>query len=243
MKNNITAFAISFFIHLAVIAGIILGGRGIKPIIKDVVTLDVSTIFEEKAPAAPKTEERAAVIPEAKPPEKPKPPKPKDVPKPAPKPTPKQPAKQTVQTEPDAVPEAVSDERNSVEETADSGSVEASEGTPQETSTPVGSAGGGAEESAEGIRAYMGKNFSYIQKRVARYTVYPPRAKRTGIKGKLTVSFIINLDGTVSDVAIAKSSGHAVLDDAGIAAVKDAAPFPTPPASARIAIPISFDLL
>jgi protein TonB len=237
MKNNIIAFAVSIFIHLALIAGIILGSRGIKPIIKDVVTLDVSTIFEEP-PAAPKTEERTAAIaePEPKPPEKPKPPKPKNTPKPTPKPA----------TKPEAVPAAVPEvaAQNTATEADSVGTAEdIVESPPQETSASAGTWGGAAEASAEGIKAYMGKNFAYIQKRVARYTVYPPRAKRTGIKGKLTVSFIINLDGTVSDIVIAESSGHTVLDDAGISAVKDAAPFPAPPTSARIAIPISFDLL
>jgi protein TonB len=240
MKNNIIAFAVSLFIHLAVIAGIVLGSRGIKPAIKDIVTLDVSTIFEEKAPAAPKTDIVPEAKPEtAKPPEKPKPPKPKNTPKPAtvPKPVPKTEPK----PEESAIEENISEAQDAEE--ADSPNIaDTAESAPQETA-PSGGGTGGAAEDVAGINAYMGKNFAYIQKRVARYTVYPARAKSMGIKGKLTVSFIINLDGTVSDVAIAQSSGHAVLDNAGIAAIKDAAPFPVPPASARIAIPISFDLL
>jgi TonB family protein len=91
-------------------------------------------------------------------------------------------------------------------------------------------------------KAYLDENLINISKQVGQFAVYPPSAKRAEIAGKLTVSFTINHDGAVSDVVIKESSGHDILDEAGIAAVIDAAPFPAPPAPVRLSVPISFNI-
>jgi protein TonB len=88
----------------------------------------------------------------------------------------------------------------------------------------------------------MRRNYNYLQRRIRDKLVYPAPARRAGIQGVAEVTFTIHEDGKVSDVTIRKSSGHAVLDDAAIQTIIAAAPFPKPPAPARIAIPISFRL-
>jgi TonB family protein len=56
------------------------------------------------------------------------------------------------------------------------------------------------------------------------------------------VSFTLNTDGTVSGVSILTTSGHEALDQAAVAAVLDAAPFPPPEAAVRLVIPVVFKL-
>lgn len=59
---------------------------------------------------------------------------------------------------------------------------------------------------------------------------YPDEAKRGGIQGDLLLDVAINHDGTVVNVQVRRSSGHAILDDAARRIVHLAAPFaPFPP--------------
>ena len=83
---------------------------------------------------------------------------------------------------------------------------------------------------------------------IERQKRYPAYAKKMGIKGKVTVIFIIRPDGHVSRLRITKSSGHKILDRAAIAAIKNASPFPKPPAKlfktfAPLKVTIVFELI
>jgi protein TonB len=89
---------------------------------------------------------------------------------------------------------------------------------------------------------YVRRNYNYIQRRIRDRLVYPAPARRAGIQGVTEIAFTIHEDGRVSTVTIQKSSGHAVLDEAAVETILAAAPFPRPPAPARLAIPISFKL-
>jgi protein TonB len=100
----------------------------------------------------------------------------------------------------------------------------------------------GRNEAAALTAEYVKRNYNYIQRRIRDKLVYPSTARRAGIQGVTEVSFIIHEDGGISAVTVRTGSGHAVLDEAAVAAVLAAAPFPRPPAPARIAIPISFRL-
>jgi protein TonB len=100
----------------------------------------------------------------------------------------------------------------------------------------------GTQAGASLTKAYVQRNFNYIQRRIRDRLVYPPQARRAGIQGVAEVNFTIHMDGTVSGVPIRVTSGQEILDQAAIAAVHAAAPFPTPPVPARIAIPIAFRL-
>ncbi|MDY0259902.1 MAG: energy transducer TonB [Desulfovibrio sp.] len=105
--------------------------------------------------------------------------------------------------------------------------------------------GSGGENSAAGqggSAGYLKGNYEYIKRRVRQYLVYSPQAKRMGIQGMVTVSFTIQQDGRVRDVAVSKSSGYPLLDESALEAVRSAAPFAAPPESARVIMPVQFSL-
>jgi protein TonB len=104
---------------------------------------------------------------------------------------------------------------------------------------PKGGGGGGGGGDAAG---YLKGNFEYIKRRIRQYLVYSPQAKRMGIQGTVTVSFIIEKDGRARNAAVVGSSGHEGLDESALRAVRNASPFPPPPDTARIVVPISFSL-
>ena len=63
---------------------------------------------------------------------------------------------------------------------------------------------------------------------------YPERAARLGLSGNLLLEVALNPDGTVADIALRRSSGEPILDDAAVRIVKLAAPFaPFPPGIAE----------
>ena len=109
--------------------------------------------------------------------------------------------------------------------------------TEQAAAVPVRNA-----EAAALTAEYVKRNYNYIQRRIRDRLVYPSTARRAGIQGVTEISFIIREDGSISAVTVRTGSGHAVLDEAAVATVSAAAPFPRPPMPARIAIPISFRL-
>ena len=50
--------------------------------------------------------------------------------------------------------------------------------------------------------------------------VYPKDALDSGLEGRVSLTVAIGPDGSVSGVSVAKSSGHQILDDAAVRAVK-----------------------
>jgi protein TonB len=101
---------------------------------------------------------------------------------------------------------------------------------------------GGTAEAAALTAEYVKRNYNYIQRRIRDRLVYPSPARRAGIQGVTEISFIIHEDGRVGAVTVRAGSGHAVLDEAAVETILAAAPFPAPPAAARIVIPIAFRL-
>jgi protein TonB len=65
-----------------------------------------------------------------------------------------------------------------------------------------------------------------IRRQIERAKVYPDAARRQGIQGTTDIRFRIGPDGAVSAVEIARSSGHALLDEASADAVRRAGPYP-----------------
>ena len=55
---------------------------------------------------------------------------------------------------------------------------------------------------------------------IAKNVKYPQAAIDATLQGKTIVGFVVRKDGTVSDVHIKKSSGHAVLDKEAMRVVK-----------------------
>ena len=54
---------------------------------------------------------------------------------------------------------------------------------------------------------------------------YPDEARRQKLSGSLRLGVALNPNGTINEIVLRRSSGHAVLDDAAIRIVKLAAPF------------------
>jgi protein TonB len=82
---------------------------------------------------------------------------------------------------------------------------------------------------------------------LSRHRVYPLEASSRGITGVATVRFALASDGRVLSSALARTSGAGVLDEAAVAMVRRASPFPPiPPGLGRarmdFAAPIRFDL-
>lgn len=90
--------------------------------------------------------------------------------------------------------------------------------------------GGGKGRKDDGGSAAASKYPGLVQAKVTRSAKYPTKAK--GKAGEALVSFVVGSGGNVSRVALVRSSGNAVLDDAAVAAVNRAAPFPPIPEAA-----------
>lgn len=109
-----------------------------------------------------------------------------------------------------------------------------------------GNAGAGGTLDAGG-RAAISSYFARVQAHLLRYRVYPPEARSSGASGVARVIFSLGRDGRVLSVSLAGGSGHGVLDQAAVAMVRRAAPFPPFPseiATSRLEMgaPIRFDL-
>ena len=85
---------------------------------------------------------------------------------------------------------------------------------------------------------------SALRREIERHKRYPARAKMMRKQGVVTVSFTIGADGSITGVAIAKSSGVEDLDNAALSAVNSARSIGPRPAGmgASISVPISFKI-
>jgi protein TonB len=158
----------------------------------------------------------------APPPEKPQPPLPMPEPPAA---EPAEPVETFISLE--APPESALPE-------PDGGSAEA----PASSQPPPPAEPGGAVLT----RAYLQRNYEYIQRHIRDKLIYPPEARRSGIQGVAELSFVIHIDGQVSNVRITVSSGSETLDASAVEAIYSAAPFRPPPHQARLVIPVAFRL-
>ena len=71
--------------------------------------------------------------------------------------------------------------------------------------------------------------------------LYPAEARRMRIQGTVVVSGAVEPDGTISSVQVTQSSGNALLDDAGVQAVRSTAcaPFNDPKTGKATRVPFS----
>jgi protein TonB len=76
---------------------------------------------------------------------------------------------------------------------------------------------------------------------------YPYHARRAGYQGRVVLRVAVGLDGTPRTVAVARSSGHDVLDDAALAAVRRWRFTPATvaglPVEGTVEVPIEFRLV
>lgn len=72
--------------------------------------------------------------------------------------------------------------------------------------------------------------FTGLRKDIEMVWTYPPEGSRRGLQGVVRVEFTIRKNGEVSRIKILDTSGHKILDDAVVEAIKLAQPFsPLPP--------------
>jgi protein TonB len=70
-----------------------------------------------------------------------------------------------------------------------------------------------------------------LRKAIELVWIYPQPAVQRGMQGTVVAEWIIMKDGGTRRVRILQSSGHEILDQAVVKAIKDAAPFPSLPAA------------
>lgn len=109
-----------------------------------------------------------------------------------------------------------------------------------------GTAGARGAEDAGG-RAALSSYQAQVLAHLQRHRVYPAEAQSRGITGVARVRFSLASNGAVVGASLAGSSGTSVLDQAAVAMVRRASPFPPFPAGiARaqldFAAPIRFDI-
>lgn len=64
-----------------------------------------------------------------------------------------------------------------------------------------------------------------LKRKIEGVWVYPPAAAKNGIGGALTLEFSIARSGQLMNVRLLDSSGHTVLDESALNAIKNAAPY------------------
>ncbi|WP_055047908.1 cell envelope integrity protein TolA [Devosia sp. A16] len=89
--------------------------------------------------------------------------------------------------------------------------------------------GGGAGKQNDGGSAAASKYPGLVQTKVVRAARAP---KTRDTRGEATVRFVVGAEGNLLKVALLRSSGNAAIDEASLAAVKRAAPFPPIPEAA-----------
>jgi len=87
---------------------------------------------------------------------------------------------------------------------------------------------GDVEEAVVDINTREDKFFSYmlhLKRKIQGVWVYPTSAAQSGVGGSLAVEFSIAKNGELLYVNLLDSSGHSILDDSAIKAIKSAAPY------------------
>jgi len=90
--------------------------------------------------------------------------------------------------------------------------------------------GAGAALAGDAPAAYT----KTVMTSVAGKVEYPKMAKMRHQEGVVTVAVTVDGGGAVANAAVEKSSGVESLDNAAIAAVNAAAPFPAPPEAGTV---------
>lgn len=90
---------------------------------------------------------------------------------------------------------------------------------------------------------YEDNHLGEIRAILAERLKYPKNARRLNQQGEVSVTFTLSQNGEVGQIAITKSSGFDLLDEAAQTLITTASPeFPKPSKSVRITVPISYTL-
>lgn len=85
-----------------------------------------------------------------------------------------------------------------------------------------------------------GRQLQRAHAALARHLLYPPEAVAQGLEGEVILLLILNSAGQIESAEIARSSGHALLDRAALAAARQIGALPGNPR--QTLLPISFRL-
>jgi len=96
-----------------------------------------------------------------------------------------------------------------------------------------------------GVGVY-GPYLSALRRRLQEALEYPAAARRRGLSGTVHLEVVLDATGRVSEVLLARSSSHAVLDDAALEAARRLPRVPFPPdvrpRPLRVLMPVDFQL-
>jgi protein TonB len=82
-----------------------------------------------------------------------------------------------------------------------------------------------------------------VSQEVMKHMSYPRLAVRRKWEGKTVVEMQLSVDGNVTGLSVAESSGKDVLDEAAVAMVRKSLPLPKPPPGVRsVRVPVVFRL-
>ena len=105
---------------------------------------------------------------------------------------------------------------------------------------------GGRGGDSAGIPPEYGPYLRRFRERVQESLVFPLAARRQGLHGTVELDIWLDPAGRVRDVRMARSSSHALLDEAAVTTVRQLAPVPFPESLPRrilaIRLPLVFDL-
>ena len=109
---------------------------------------------------------------------------------------------------------------------------------PPSTAAPAGPPSYGAREDY----------FGMVRMKIESRKRYPPAAMKMQMQGRVAVRFMIESDGSVSNLEVREPSRWQLLNDAALDAVKAASPFPKPPSRlfsgpVHVEITIVFELM
>lgn len=86
----------------------------------------------------------------------------------------------------------------------------------------------------------QGASLRRAQAMLSKHLFYPPLAVTQGLEGEVVLLLTLDAGGQIRSLAIAKSSGHALLDDAALDAVRHIGALPGNPPQTRL--PVTFRL-
>ncbi len=237
MDRTGRAFVESIVLH-ALMAGCAMAITGLFPTPPPRISLDFSLLEHNEAPAL-----KEALQPEAEPstPSTPIPPIERQ-PTPVLKPQRKILTNETpAKVKPVPVQKPMEAAKEAAVETPPPTGAGLSESTPGQEAAQAGA--GFGEASREGMaEAYRRANFSSIRGAILTNLRYPMIARRQGWSGKVEIAFLVNPEGGVGELHIRKSSGHTVLDEEAMAAIRRSAPFAPPRVAALLVMPVTFEL-
>jgi periplasmic protein TonB len=105
-----------------------------------------------------------------------------------------------------------------------------------------------ASTSSSGIgrgRSDVDSNYrGLVAAHLARHKRFPEEIRRRSQQGSTLITFAIDDSGKVTTIALARSSGHASIDEASQEMIRRASPFPAPPKGQPMSfsVPVSFEI-